>query len=694
MAKRANGHGWVARCTERIRPYAAGRGTPFALRYAIALAIAILLVGATLDNLAATGRWAASDDAASNSYFTETGYSIAEVAFVSYFQAHGGLPTFGYPVSNEFRLRGLPVQIFQRQALQLNPDETVQTVNLLDANLPISHVNGSTLPTPDPELLAVARAAGSTDSFAYAADIVARNVSDNWRGLPVNFLTTFLGAGPCDQSPDGDCDDATRLKLALDVWGLPTSHPVMDPNNPHFVYQRFERGIMLFSVGSGVTEGMLVGDWFKRVLTGADLPADLAAEVANSPLYAQYAPGVPHGLARPSDLFDTSLDGAFGPDVVATRPAASVPPDVGPPSILGFTPPNDSTGQGGAGCGERLVIYGVNFGGSSEQYSARLFFDGSAVQAASIVSWTDSTIEFYVRRAAHELDPRDLSVELLIRTDRGTAITPYIPRVGSCAPPNQAGSLSVADVGAVPELRSATSMGTPTLTSAWPQPTSGSVLLLPSLSDLPTSAPTFSSVPLVLQESTATPTPTLTPTLTPATSPTSTPTSTATSMSGAMLSTAMVTSTPSATPTVTSTPSAAATATASATPTPTPPHTATPSPTPTTSLSPSAIRSATLGAPVIDGYAPASGQQPDSGASCREALKILGSNFGLTRSTYHASLSFGGLTPAILSWNDREITLQVPARLKNGASYAVYVVTDGGASGRSTYTLRQSGTCA
>ncbi len=56
-----------------------------------------------------------------------------------------------------------------------------------------------------------------------------------------------------------------------------------------------------------------LGAYFKAVLTGQDLPQDLAADVQASPYYRQYAPGSPGGVARLADLPDSVLSGAFQP---------------------------------------------------------------------------------------------------------------------------------------------------------------------------------------------------------------------------------------------------------------------------------------------------------------------------------------------------------------------------------------------
>jgi hypothetical protein len=56
-------------------------------------------------------------------YFPETGHRLC-FGFRDYWQVHGGLPTFGYPLSEELRdpTMGLTVQYFERQRLEYHPD--------------------------------------------------------------------------------------------------------------------------------------------------------------------------------------------------------------------------------------------------------------------------------------------------------------------------------------------------------------------------------------------------------------------------------------------------------------------------------------------------------------------------------------------------------------------------------------------
>ena len=65
-------------------------------------------------------------------YFPETGHSIA-YAFLDFFRAHGGIDTFGYPITEVLREEGKVVQYFQRLKMVWYPevlDSKVQTADL------------------------------------------------------------------------------------------------------------------------------------------------------------------------------------------------------------------------------------------------------------------------------------------------------------------------------------------------------------------------------------------------------------------------------------------------------------------------------------------------------------------------------------------------------------------------------------
>jgi hypothetical protein len=138
-------------------------------------------------------------------------------------------------------------------------------------------------------------------------------VPDVWEGRPVNYWQRFVGAAPAEAG-------AQRPLVALEVWGFPTSRPAFDPNNRDFVYQRFQRGIMHFDAATGATEGILLADTFKSVLTGENLPPDVAAQLADSPYLRAYDPAQPNGVAPGRTLAQTDLSSAFVPQ--SAPPAA------------------------------------------------------------------------------------------------------------------------------------------------------------------------------------------------------------------------------------------------------------------------------------------------------------------------------------------------------------------------------------
>jgi hypothetical protein len=230
--------------------------------------------------------------------FPDTGFTIQDDAIWTFFNQHGGVAVFGEPISREFTLYGYPVQLFERFGLVVLPDGSVQALEVPGPGyLPYTGFNGSIVPAVDG---GVQLAAPSVDQVNYPqrmGEYLMATVPDSWNGEPVAFYAT-LGGSSAD----------------LAVWGAPTSQPAADPHNPNVVYQRFQRGIMMYDATSGTTQGMLLGDYLKAVLTGQNLPADLALEAAQSPLLRQYDPSKPQSLARPTVLTQTDLTDAFTPD--------------------------------------------------------------------------------------------------------------------------------------------------------------------------------------------------------------------------------------------------------------------------------------------------------------------------------------------------------------------------------------------
>ena len=245
-------------------------------------------------------------------YFPPTGFTSAG-AFYDYFSHRGGLRTFGYPISRPFRLEGHTVQIYQRQVMELRADGSVGLLNILDQNLmPYTQINGATFPGFDEPLTKTAPAPGTADYAKTILEFVKANAPDTWDSLPVRFGETFRRTvTAADAFPGRKVSDGELAGLNLELWGIPTSRPARDPGNDNFVYLRFQRGIMHYDRTTGTTQGLLLGSYLKALMTGRELPGDLEAQAKGNRLYRQYSPQRPSGLARPTDLADTDLTGAF-----------------------------------------------------------------------------------------------------------------------------------------------------------------------------------------------------------------------------------------------------------------------------------------------------------------------------------------------------------------------------------------------
>jgi hypothetical protein len=248
-------------------------------------------------------------------YFGQTGYRVDFDSFWNYFGARGGLSTFGYPTSRTFQFMGFQTQFFQRQVVQLDQNGNPRLLNLLDQGLfPYTAVNGSTFPAPNP---AVQAGAPSPSSPTYLADMfryVQQNAPNTFNGQNVNFFNTFNNTVSMAAAfPNGGGDPGILPGFDLEVWGAPTSQPAVDPANNNFIYVRFQRGIMMYNASTGLTQPVLLADYFKAVLMGANLPPDLLAQAQSSPLYGQYNNTQANGVKNPAALPNTNMQFAFDP---------------------------------------------------------------------------------------------------------------------------------------------------------------------------------------------------------------------------------------------------------------------------------------------------------------------------------------------------------------------------------------------
>ncbi|HZR98750.1 MAG TPA: cellulase family glycosylhydrolase [Chloroflexota bacterium] len=256
-------------------------------------------------------------------YFPGTGYRVANRYFFRYFQQHGGSRTLGQPISNQFRYLGFPVQLYENRMLLLQPDNTVFVVPLGNSDaFPFTTVNGMTLPPNDPSVAALMPQDPnapdySQQTLAAVYQVVPDQLPD---GTPVNFLSTYLNSVTYQEAfPAGDQPQDLLPYVAFQIWGRPLSQPTPDPNNPSMIYQRFENGIMAYDGNAGTTTSLPVGSWLAALLTGQNVPDDLAAAAQGGRFINQYQSGAPApAIARPDQLPDSDLTNAFAPPPAPT----------------------------------------------------------------------------------------------------------------------------------------------------------------------------------------------------------------------------------------------------------------------------------------------------------------------------------------------------------------------------------------
>jgi hypothetical protein len=90
-----------------------------------------------------------------------------------------------------------------------------------------------------------------------------------------------------------------------------------------------------------VTEGILVADYLKSVITNKALPPDLAEEMRGSRYFNQYDPAAANWVRRPAELPNTNMTNAFEPgsgDTLSAPPAAA-PTTVAPAATAATTGP-------------------------------------------------------------------------------------------------------------------------------------------------------------------------------------------------------------------------------------------------------------------------------------------------------------------------------------------------------------------
>ena len=296
----------------------------------------------TLVAVVASALWPAGAPARAQQdarYFSGTGFRIDDDQIWDYFTKRGGTRTFGLPTSRTFTFLGAPTQFFQRHVVQ-RAAGGVRTLNLLDDGLlPYTTINGSTFPAADPQISAAAPKPGSADYGDALAKHLERTAPETFEGEPVRFASTFAATVTlADAFPTGGGSPDLLPLLNLELWGQPTSKPARDPKNNNFVYLRFQRGIMHYDAACKCTQGLLLADALKAVITGQNLPDDLALQAAKSPLFKQYDPASHNGPLQPERMDAADLGNAF-------RPSLDTAPPGPRPAVVASTAPSTDTAE-------------------------------------------------------------------------------------------------------------------------------------------------------------------------------------------------------------------------------------------------------------------------------------------------------------------------------------------------------------
>jgi hypothetical protein len=292
-----------------------------ALTFLTAFVMLVTLAGPLLGGVA-------SADTGDARYFAATGFRIDNDTFWDYFQKRGGVANFGYPVSRTFTFLGKPTQFFQRRIVQINPDGGVGQLNLLDPGImPYTSFNFATVPAADPNFTKSAPKVGSPNYGPAILTWIRQRAPNSVNGQPVNLFNTFnTTVSLATAFPKGGGNAGLLEGINLEMWGVPTSNPAADPHNRNFIYQRWQRGIMHYDATCKCTQGMLLADYFKGIITGSNLPGDVAAEAANSPFFKQYNPNASNWVNNPNRLPNTNLTNAFTSEAPTTPPPQTPTP--------------------------------------------------------------------------------------------------------------------------------------------------------------------------------------------------------------------------------------------------------------------------------------------------------------------------------------------------------------------------------
>src|SRR5690606_37856561 len=104
-------------------------------------------------------------------------------------------------------------------------------------------------------------------------EFLRQHAPDQVDGHPVRFYETFANQVDFATAfPSGNGNPDLLPGINLELAGTVTSRPLTDPNNPNFIYQRFQRVIFHYDATCSCTQPSLLAGYFKAILTGENVP--------------------------------------------------------------------------------------------------------------------------------------------------------------------------------------------------------------------------------------------------------------------------------------------------------------------------------------------------------------------------------------------------------------------------------------
>lgn len=162
-------------------------------------------------------------------YFEETGQVIAG-PFLVFFEQHGGLATFGYPLTKVFPEDGHDVQYFQRARFELHhpggPDERIVLGALGTALHPGQPpIPASEIPPPDHAERFYFAETGHTVGFAFlrfyqqhgGVDVLGYPITE-WIIEPNGRIVQYLERGKLEWYPENPLDKRVQLGMLGTIW--------------------------------------------------------------------------------------------------------------------------------------------------------------------------------------------------------------------------------------------------------------------------------------------------------------------------------------------------------------------------------------------------------------------------------------------------------------------------------------------